>query len=89
MAVPGWRPEWLDWQSEHIFAKISAFWRDEELVHQYVPSYKFSSWRQINKNYPIEMFRYHWENGQKGEYYVMLDNTSNKKVVRLDFLGED
>ena len=35
------------------------------------------------------MFRYHWENGQKGEYYVMLDNTSNKKVVRLDFLGED
>ena len=89
VAVPGWRPEWLDWQSEHIFAKISAFWRDEELVHQYVPSYKFSSWRQINKKYPIEMFRYHWENGQKGEYYVMLDNTSNKKVVRLDFLGED
>ena len=89
VAVPGWRPEWLDWQSEHIFAKISAFWRDEEQVHQYVPSYKFSSWRQINKNYPIEMFRYHWENGQKGEYYVMLDNTSNKKVVRLDFLGED
>ena len=85
VAVPGWRPEWLSWQSEHIFAQVSAFWRNEELVKQYVPSYKFSSWRQINKTYPIELFKNHWMNGREGEFYVLVDNSSSDRhIVELD-----
>ena len=86
VAMPGWRPEWLKWQSEAIFAKTSAFWRNEELAKQYVPSYKFSSWRQINKNYPIERFSYHWKDGRAGEFYVLLDNSDlEKRIVELKF----
>lgn len=87
VGIPGWRPKELDWQSENIFAKVSTFWRNEELVLQFIPSYKFSSWRQINKNYPIEYFRYHWQTGKEGSYYIMVDNTANeKKIVELSCL---
>ena len=87
VAVPGWRPEWLNWQSEHIFDKVSAFWRNEELVRKYVPSYKFSSWRQINKLYPIELFKYHWTNAEAGEFYVLVDSSGReRRVVELDCL---
>lgn len=89
VAVPGWRPNWLNWRGEYIFEKVSAFWRNEALAHQYVPSYKFSSWRAINKNYPIEMFRYHWESGNEGEYYILQDlSDAEKRVVVLDFLAK-
>lgn len=85
--LPGWRPAWLNWQNEFIFDKVSAFWRNEELVHQYVPAYKFSSWRQINKTYPIELFKYHWSDGRAGEIYVLVDNSAGKKkIVELDCL---
>lgn len=87
VAVPGWRPEWLAWQSEHIFDKVSAFWRNEELVRKYVPSYKFSSWRQINKLYPIELFKYRWTNAEVGEFYVLVDSSGReRRVVELDCL---
>ena len=89
VAVPGWRPNWLNWQGEYIFEKVSSFWRNEALAHQYVPSYKFSSWRAINKNYPIEMFRYHWESGNEGEYYILQDlSDAEKRVLVLDFLAK-
>lgn len=87
-ALPGWRPEWLGWQSETIFKTVSDFWRDEELVRQYIPGYKFSSWRQIHKSYPIELFKNHWQTGEAGEYYIMLDNSSaDKRIVLLPLQG--
>ena len=87
VALPGWRPAWLNWQNEFIFDKVSAFWRNEELVHKYVPAYKFSSWRQINKTYPIELFKYHWGDSRAGEFYVLVDNSAGeKKIVELDCL---
>lgn len=89
VAVPGWRPEWLQWQSEQIFERVSAFWRNEALARQYVPYYKFSSWRQINKTYPVEMFRNHWESGEAGEFYVLVDcSDAEKRIVNLDVLVE-
>lgn len=87
VALPGWRPAWLNWQNEFILDKVSAFWRNEELVHKYVPAYKFSSWRQINKTYPIELFKYHWGDSRAGEFYVLVDNSAGeKKIVELDCL---
>lgn len=71
--IQGWRPEWINWNSEAIFDKTSAFWRDEERVKTYLPDYKFSSWRQINKVYPIELFIFDPEENREQEFYLLLD----------------
>lgn len=71
--IQGWRPEWISWNSEAIFDKTSAFWRDEERVKTYLPDYKFSSWRQINKVYPIELFSFDPEENREQEFYLLLD----------------
>lgn len=83
--IASWRPDFLAWQGEEIFEKTSAFWRNEMLAKQYVPSYKFSSWRQINKTYPIERFHYHWDTGELGEFYVLVDHAQGeKRIVELE-----
>lgn len=82
--IPQWRPEWLKWQTEVIFEVVSAFWRDEEKVRRYIPAYKFSSWRQIHKLYPIELFKADWETGNAEEIFVMLDNSGEQqKLIKL------
>lgn len=82
--IPQWRPEWLKWQTEAIFDIVSAFWRDEEKVRRYIPAYKFSSWRQIHKLYPIELFKADWETGNAEEIFVMLDNSGEQqKLIEL------
>lgn len=82
--IPQWRPEWLKWQTEEIFEAVSAFWRDEEKVRRYIPAYKFSSWRQIHKLHPIELFKADWETGNAEEIFVMLDNSGEQqKLIKL------
>lgn len=82
--IPQWRPEWLKWQTEAIFELVSVFWRDEEKVRRYIPAYKFSSWRQIHKLYPIELFKADWETGNAEEIFVMLDNSGEQqKLIKL------
>lgn len=82
--IPQWRPEWLEWQTEAIFELVSAFWRDEEKVRRYIHAYKFSSWRQIHKLYPIELFKADWETGNAEEIFVMLDNSGEQqKLIKL------
>ena len=82
--IPQWRPAWLKWQTEAIFETVSAFWRDEEKVRRYIPAYKFSSWRQIHKLYPIELFKADWETGNTEEIFVMLDNSGEQqKLIKL------
>ena len=82
--IPQWRPEWLKWQTEAIYEVVSAFWRDEEKVRRYIPAYKFSSWRQIHKLYPIELFKADWETGNAEEIFVMLDNSGEQqKLIKL------
>ncbi len=85
-ALPGWQPAWLSWNTELIYGRVSAFWRDEERVRRYIPGYKFSSWRQIHKNYPIEMFARDPLTGAEGETYLMADCSGEKtKIIRLEF----
>jgi len=82
--IPQWRPAWLKWQTEAIFETVSAFWREEEKVRRYIPAYKFSSWRQIHKLYPIELFKADWETGNAEEIFVMLDNSGEQqKLIKL------
>lgn len=83
--INGWQPTWLKWQNEEIFDITSAFWRDEDRVRQILPTYKFASWRAIHKNYPIERFTRHWETGEKGVYYIMVDwSTPEGNVILLN-----
>ncbi len=84
--LPGWQPEYLNWYADKIFDVVSSFWRDEAQVLQYVPDYKFSSWRQIHKNYPIEFFKYDPETGLPREFYLLHNCTqSGKKLLELNF----
>lgn len=86
--IPQWRPEWLGWQTEAIFTIVSEFWRNEEMVRKYIPAYKFSSWRQIHKAYPVEMFKADWQTGKEGIFYVMLDNSSEQQRLIVLPLGK-
>ncbi len=82
--LPQWRPEWLRWNTEEIFDVMSAFWRDEKQVQCYIPDYKFSSWRQIHKAYPIELFLADWQTGAECRRYIMLDTSGGEpKLVEL------
>lgn len=83
--IPGWYPTWLKWQAEAIFEEMSSFWRNEELVHKYVPNYKFSTWRQIHKLYPVERFNY-GPTGNKEEFFLLLDCSDGEaKQIKLEF----
>lgn len=87
--LPGWTPEWLDWQRDSIFESTSAFWRNEELVRTIIPDYRFSTWRQINKQYPIERFSFDPETGEVGSCYVLAEVQKNGvKVRKLDFFNK-
>lgn len=87
--IAQWRPEWLKWNTEAIFTTVSNFWRNEEAVRRYIPSYKFSSWRQIHKYYPIELFKVDWRNGEEGQFYVMLDNNGEQQKLFVLPLAEN
>ena len=79
--IPGWKPEWLRWNTEAIFEIVSDFWRDEEKVGRYIENYKFSSWRQIHKNYPIELFKNDFLTGEARDFYVMAKNFGEESQI--------
>ena len=80
-SIPGWKPEWLRWNTEAIFETVSDFWRDEEKVGRYIENYKFSSWRQIHKNYPIELFKNDFLTGEAREFYVIAKNVREESQI--------
>lgn len=51
------RPEILPWQYPKYAEIIGAFWRNQSQVQQYLPQFKFSSWRNIHQQYQIEKFK--------------------------------
>lgn len=82
--IPGWQPSWLNWQSENIFEEMSAFWRNEELVRKYIPSYKFATWRQIHKLYPAERFCYNPEGEEEVAYWLLDCSNDEVRLLKLD-----
>lgn len=79
--IVGWKPEWLRWSTEEIFEAVSDFWRDEVKVGKYIKNYRFSSWRQIHKNYPIEKFKNNFIDGSKHEFFVMINCSGTESRV--------
>ena len=82
VGIVGWKPEWLRWNTEAIFETVSDFWRDEAKVGQYIANYKFSSWRQIHKNYPIEFFKNDVITGEGKEFYIMVENLGEEVTAK-------
>ena len=82
VGIVGWKPEWLRWNTEAIFETVSDFWRDEAKVSQYIANYKFSSWRQIHKNYPIELFKNDVVTGEGKEFYIMVENLGEEVTAK-------
>jgi radical SAM superfamily enzyme YgiQ (UPF0313 family) len=52
------RPEGLPWNGEEWLTAKSNLFRNEALMNKYVPGYRFTNWRQIKKEYHIEVFNY-------------------------------
>ncbi|MBP2628675.1 MAG: hypothetical protein H6Q68_3386 [Firmicutes bacterium] len=50
------RPEVLSWNKEIWSKEKGAFWSNQEKVRNYLPDYTFTTWRDINKKYHIEVF---------------------------------
>lgn len=46
----------LTWNTERWLEAKNNFWRNELKVRKYVPEYWFSNWRDIKREYPIEVF---------------------------------
>lgn len=50
------RPEVLSWNKELWAKEKSAFWSSQQQVRPYLPNYVFTTWRDVNKKYHIEVF---------------------------------
>lgn len=49
------RPAFLPWDNQWEEEK-NSFWRDEAKARQYLPEYRFTTWREIKNNYHLEVF---------------------------------
>jgi len=50
------RPEMLPWNENKWSEEKSQFWRSEAIVRKYIPNYCFTTWRDLKRNYSIEVF---------------------------------
>jgi len=50
------RTDFLNWNEKKWDEEITTFWRDEVGVRNYLPDYRFTTWREIKKKYHIEVF---------------------------------
>lgn len=50
------RPSFLVWETQDYTAERDAFWRNAKTVEKYLPGYTFKNWREVNKNFHIEVF---------------------------------
>ena len=46
----------LKWNEQEYAAEKTAFWRDETVAKKYIPDFKFSTWRDVNSKYHLEVF---------------------------------
>lgn len=49
-------PEFLPWNGSDWEQEKNQLWRDEATMQKYCPQYRFTTWRDVKKNYPIEVF---------------------------------
>lgn len=92
--------ESLNWNRQRWEQEKSNFWRKEDSVRRYFPNYRFSNWREVKKNYPIEVFDLdicqwlvHGEDPSGEKIVLMFDLTGRKTqrqvVDEVDFWLEE
>jgi len=50
------RPDFLSWNKENWTKEKGNFWSNHQQVRKYLPEYTFTTWRDVNKRYHIEVF---------------------------------
>ncbi len=50
------QPEFLSWNQEQWMEEKNEFWRNTNVVRNYIPDYIFTTWRDLKKKYRIEVF---------------------------------
>lgn len=78
------RPECLPWNGDCWNQETSAFWRNEAVVTKYLGQYRFGTWREIKKNYHIEIFEAELPN-----YLNLSSDKEGKSVVLFDYTQAD
>ena len=85
---PGWQPNAFEWHGEEIKEKVLEFWRNENIIRKYLPSYDFSTWRKVRKYLTIERFEWHPAKGAGSDFIVLADLTGSE-VHYLEIEGKD
>lgn len=85
------RPEFLPWENEKWEEVKSAFFRNQALAGCYIPGYHFSTWRQVKKQYHIEIFDYDVDNpaGLVKSLTAFLFIYQDNSVYRKKMIIED
>ena len=81
--LPNFKPDWLAWRTASNYEKTTAFWRNEELVRNYVPDYSFKNWRTLHKKYALEEFLFNPWTGEKKSVFVLI-NYNEMRLTRIE-----
>lgn len=76
-AMPRFKPDWLGWHTAEHYGRVTAFWRNGELVRQYLPGFVFTNWRDLHKRYAVEAFDVDPWSLEKGCTFVLVDYVKN------------
>ena len=71
--LPNYKPEWLQWRTAVNYEKVSAFWKDEKRVRNYIPDYVFKNWRDLHRKYALEEFLFNPWTGEKDSVFVLVN----------------
>jgi len=71
--LPNYKPEWLQWRTAVNYEKVSAFWKDEKRVRNYIPDYFFKNWRDLHRKYALEEFLFNPWTGEKDSVFVLVN----------------
>jgi hypothetical protein len=78
------QPEFLSWNQDQWMEEKNEFWRNANVVRNYIPDYIFTTWRDLKKKYRIEVFSI-----DLLEYIKQPGKISYKKKPILFSYGQD
>lgn len=78
------QPEFLSWNQDQWMEEKNEFWRNANVVRNYIPDYIFTTWRDLKKKYRIEVFSI-----DLLEYIKQPGKISYKKKLILFSYGQD
>ena len=77
VAGEGWRKEFFVSPLDDAQEDFLNFFRNEDIVRKYLPNYQTQTWRQIKKNYPMEIFKINSRT-------IYIFDVTDSKLVEVD-----